>query len=277
VTTPNTTPVDESLNPWVWGDELPVAGALFDVSSVAPAYGETVGHDLSTVAGLLKYTIDFVNGEEKRRKRPPPIPPPTEKRIVSITSIEERPLGRERLRNLFHAAKADTPAPGEPDLRKPSVEFLADIRQRARRILWQPRLERTSAGGAEWRHHAIIQDADAFYSFIATLLMSEENRREFGQCLHCGRFFIVQKREQHDGRPERLYCPGTDHRDQAHAKGAADRQRRVRARRRAVELLKGWRGAANVVDDVSKEHPDATAEQLAERARALIQVSRKQK
>jgi hypothetical protein len=250
---------DQSLkdDEWMGWDRktLFAAEALFHFPpSLAAAYGDFAGYDLSSETSLIKYTIDFVNRPHRK------VTPEQIKLGVIL------PRGREALRQILRVAVHGPSAPGEPDLRNPSDEFIIDIRHRAAKgIAWKHRLERTPTG-AQWRHHAFIQDADAFYALLATLLMSEEHRREFGQCKHCDRFFLVQKREQHDGRPERLYCC-KEHRSATHAKGGAARQRDRRTRLKAGNLLKGHPSAANMVTDVFRDHPDATAEQLASYAK----------
>jgi hypothetical protein len=265
---PQPTSVDEALNPWAWGEELPAAGGLFHLpNSLACAYGPFTAYDLTSAAGLIRYTIDFVNRPQTMLT--------SEQLLAGPVQL---PRGRERLRQLLRAAARGAQA-GDPDLVNPSAEWLTDIRQRARGIQWRSRLERTPTG-VEWRHHAFIEDADAFYSLVATLLMSEENRREFGQCRYCDAFFVVEKRAQHEGRPERLYCK-REHRTAAHAEGGAGRQRDRRTRQRAVQILvKSGLGLASsrmAVAEAFKNHPGTTPEQLADRARALVKGARKHK
>jgi hypothetical protein len=230
-------------------------GALFHFHPSLNAYGDVSKYDLSSVVGLLKLVIDFVN-------RPQP--------KLSYAQIQaggvQMPRGRDGLRQLLHAAVHG----GNPDLANPSQEFLEKIREQASNIHWMHRLERAS-GGVEWRHHASISDAEAFHTLIASLLMSQENRALLAQCRHCGKFFVVQAPLK--GRPQTRYDT-EDCRKAANDAGAGARQIARRARLAAMNILRGGKASrttmAAAVKQAQLAHPDATAEDIARHAKEIM-------
>ncbi len=68
---------------------------------------------------------------------------------------------------------------------------------------------------------------------------SAVERGDLCQCKHCGKFFLAtpppapDRKGGHKGRMIREYCPGTDHRELAHAASAGERARVSRERRNA--------------------------------------------
>ena len=213
-------------DPWTaqQGESIAQGGALFHLPpALQNAYGDAAAFDLSTASGLLDYVMAFVNGKTVRTK---PLLP------------EQRVRGREGLRALLRSAAllARGDDPGELNLAKPSDALMADLRQRGAGIRWMHRLT-VSAG---WAHHAIILDADEFYSLVGSLLMDEANRSHVGECKHCGKFFpVVVERDGRPGRPLRDYCDKR-HRTAAHEKNAAGRQRKVRATRALKDSVHGY-------------------------------------
>jgi len=57
----------------------------------------------------------------------------------------------------------------------------------------------------------------------------------------CERFFLAARPADGMGRTIRDYCPGSDHRDQAHRADAVDRMRRSRAHRKKQPAMKAGR------------------------------------
>lgn len=219
------------------------------------AYGDTAGYAMDTTLGLLQYVVAFVNR---------PATP-----VGQLPST--RPVGREKLRALLHAAVHGT----EPNLAAPSEAFRADLDKWASAIKWEPRLE-----GAGWRHHAFILDATGFYALVASLLLDADTRSQISECRHCGDLFVIQPRAKHDGRMNRLYC------SQEHMRAANDaantvrqRQRRTRLRAQKILVEKGWTRAAaeGAILRAFEKAPEATAEQLAGHARAPVSGARKHK
>jgi hypothetical protein len=223
-------------------DELPASNALYHFPASLSAYGDVAGYDLGNPAGLLVYVVDFVNR---------PQPKVTHEKIQSGMQL---PRGREKLRQLLRAAVQE-----DSDLASPSVDV---IRDRTGGIHWEHTLE-VVPGGAEWRHHAHILSADAFYNLIASLLMSKENREALAQCRHepCGKFFVVEKPAK--GRPQSVYHDEKCRRA-ANDAGAAARQRASRTLKLALKLL-GWASKDKAIAALKlarKDYPDATPEQL---------------
>jgi hypothetical protein len=227
-------------------------------ASLAAAYGSFARFDLGTVAGLLDYVAEFVNRREKHGTEFPQV----------------RTVGRENLRRLFRAAVHGPSAPGDIDLANPSDELLNDLRQRTRDSVRKSSLDRKT-GGAGWRHHVFIESADEFYVLLTILLMNEQHRHELAQCKHCDIFFVVKKRAQREGRPERVYCT-PQHRIDAHEKGAAGRQRKARACRKLGKRHGEDQNRA-AVQRAFDENPSATVEQLVESANAIIKATRTKK
>lgn len=78
-------------------------------------------------------------------------------------------------------------------------------------------------------------------AYTQLLLLSGPQAGELCRCKRegCGRFFLAARPETSDrkgeqrGRTIRDYCPGTDHREQAHQAAAVERMRRSRERAKA--------------------------------------------
>jgi len=230
---------------------------------------------------LLQYVVAFVNRKPESYKD---------------GTVQVRSIGRRRLKELLHVAvgspvphvdppvvRAGTPQPRpfEPpiQLENPSDEELEKVRQAttgATNIRWEHQLERTSAG-VEWRHHAHIQNADAFYWLIVTLLMNADARSTLAQCAQCPEFFVLAKASK--GRPQVYH--NEDCAKAANAAGADERQRNLRKRRAAIEMLKGSTASKSKVQEAVKlafhAHPKETAEQLAGRARVILKTPTKRK
>lgn len=206
----------------------------------------------------MQYVVDFANGRTGRMH------------------AFERPRNLHQLRDLLRIAARGPSKPEDPDLERPSDEFIDVIRERAGRgIHWKHSLDRAS-GGAQWRHHAHITDADGFLALIASLLMSESNRDLLGQCHHCGKFFIVRAPAR--GAPRRIYDSEAC-RKAANDAGASARQRERRVRLAAMGILKAGKASRDrltaAVKRAQLENPGARAEQLAEQARKVMREKRK--
>jgi hypothetical protein len=249
-------------------DGLAASNALYHLPASLSAYGDVTGYDLGSPVGLLEYVVDFVNRPQTK---------------VTLerhgTKLDGEPVfraadqlrvrGREKLRRLLLAAVTD-----DPDFANPSEDF---IRERTGGIHWEHRLEHVP-GGAGWRHHAHILDADAFYNLIASLLMSAEHRQALAQCAPCGRFFMVEKPVK--GRPQSVYHDEKCRRA-ANDAGAAARQRASRTRKAALKILGASKASKTepkaAIKRAQLEYPEATAEQLANHAKIILKGARKRK
>jgi hypothetical protein len=239
--------------------------AVYHLPSSLSAYGAFDAHDFGNALGLLKYVAAFVNR---------PRPKITADQIRAGVQI---PRGQKKLEQLLRVAVHGPDSPDDPNLANPSDEFL---RHHTAGIHWMHQLELVP-GGAEWKHHAHILDADAFYNLIATLLMSEVNRDAVAQCQYseCGKFFIVERPVK--GRPQSVYHDEACRRN-ANDAGATTRQRDRRTRLAAIEILRGLGFASSdkrtaAVKRAQLEHPNSTADQLASHARVLLKSARKSK
>lgn len=229
------------------------------------AFGRTADHDLSSAVGVLQYGMDFVN-------RPPP-------RIGSNTldRAQWAAVWHAEFLELFRVAVHGPSCEADPDLARPSKSFLAEIEQGTADIHWQHALARTR-GGAVWRHHALVGSPGAFHALVASLLMDPALRKRACQCryIECKKFFVTSERRRGGGQPNRLYC-SPQHGKDANSDESAARQNKRRARQRLIRMRYDETTVSGAVDQAARNHPDATAVELAEMAGALLQTARKHK
>jgi hypothetical protein len=244
--------------------DLESGGAVFGLApSLQVAYGNADRFDLSEISGLLAYAIDFANRDDEPSEYLPDY---------------AEPRGREQLRLLFRAAVygPQTGAPDVPDLANPSNRFLNNLWRRTSSIHWTAHVPTRTPTGAVWMHYAWIDNADAFIAFMTTVLLDERNRRLIGHCKGCDKAFMMTTLGER-GRPERFYHP--ECRKTARNKAEAKRQAALRKRQKVLDMMKTARVAAarDAVSAALKDDPDAQPDQLAARARVLMQRARKKK
>ena len=202
--------------------------------------------DFSRVEGMLGYVCDIVNAHRQ-----------------SVTFGELRRWGDE-LSELLRAAI-------EGGLENPSNELLADIGARFEKGVQSARRLERASGGVALRFDANIAGADGFYALLAVLLMHPKCRQLIRRCPQCGKLFVRAGK--------RRFC-APECATAANDAGVLKRQKNQRLRRAAQGLLSNVASEAKraaAVNRAFKEHPDATAGQLADYARALIQTARKHK
>jgi hypothetical protein len=140
-------------------------------------------------------------------------------------------------------------------------------------ITWQVSVVRKVG----WQTFGIIEGPDAFVALVAGLLLNPTHREQIAQCRRCQKFFLVEYTE---GPPRKLYC-GDDCMKAVNAAGSAARARDRYKRNQAIRLLVEQRRdpdrSREAVKQAFKNHPDATAEQLADHAKALLQSARRRK
>jgi hypothetical protein len=258
---------------------LGVPGAAFQPSAHAQLiYGSVLlgAHRLGTPIELLRYVIAFANGRENRL----PIgaiafPPDDEKLAAVLPELEPERLEarRKEMRALLGAASR-----GAAEFVKPPQQLLDATVKHAGRIDWAVSLER----GTGWRVLGTLSDPDTLVAVVTGMLLHEKVRQMIGLCGHpaCERepIFIVQRGT--GGRARELYCSDACMMA-ANVQQAARRQRDLYKRNKATDMLVGegrapTRDAAKeAVRQVFKADPDATAEELANKAKALLQSARK--
>jgi hypothetical protein len=232
-------------------DGLAASNALYHLPTSLSAYGDIKGYDLGSAVGLLEYVVNFVNRPLPRTRIG--TEEPFKGVLLGPTTLHGP---REKLKKLLYAATS-----GDPDLLHPSEDLISRC-SNSSEIHWEHALER-APGGAEWRHHAHILGAEAFYNLILSLLMSPQNRAALAQCKHepCGKFFMVEKPVK--GRPQSVFHDEKC-RKAANDGGAAARQRAKRARDAALKLHGGaskFKAAADI-KLAQLAHPHATPEEL---------------
>lgn len=245
---------------WIHRDPRQVAtsGGVFHMpEGLEGAYGAMKDDERGSARGLLQYLIRFVN-------RPLP--------KVTVEEIQRgpvmRPIGQKELRHLLQVAVHGPSAPSDPDLSKPSEEFLNDIRRQSARIEWAHMLEPTEAG-ARWSHHGFLPDFEPFLGFVKTLLMDAELRADLGHCQYrgCGNYFLSKERK--------LYCDEICMKD-ANTQDSANRKNRERARKALISRGYSVERTSAAVEAAFKAHPEAKAKSLAIYAEAMLKaVSRR--
>jgi hypothetical protein len=104
-----------------------------------------------------------------------------------------------------------------------------------------------------------------------------------GQCRYskCRGFFLIEQRGAGEGRPNRLYCSrevnGKTHAQLANEEQSKGRQNKARARKALKAEGYSHDEARDLVERSFEQHPQATAKQLADHARALPQSARRHK
>jgi hypothetical protein len=235
---------------------------------------------INSTRGLLDYVVAFANHEEHqllprwiRAERDDDEHALAMLPELSDEAVEKR---RDEMRSILRAAV--TPS-GGLNLKEQPDDLLESISDRIKAgIEWTISIDRN----AGFRTVGLVRSPDAFVGVILGLLLDEKHRGMLGHCRNgdCvggGRLFMV---EHTDGTPRHLYC-SDDCMLTVNAKGNAARKRESYKRRRATEILiEGWRGRAPDDDTVKKaikqafkNNPHDTAEQLAERAKAIIKAA----
>ena len=221
------------------------------------AYGPMKDQERGSARGLLEYLIRFVN------KLYIPVTPEDFQggRVIS------RPIGQEQLRRLFHVAVHGPSTQGDPYLRQPSDDLLAEIRRKSARIQWAHLLERTETG-ARWSHHGFLPDFEPFFGFVTTLLMDAELRKDLGECQYrgCGNFFLSKGRNK-------LYCD-EECMLHAHTQDSATRKNKGRARDALIKQGYGRERVHDAVEQAFRENPEAKARALARCAESRLRKGR---
>lgn len=261
-----------------------VAGAEFALGGeIQYIYGQVSGKDLESEQGLIAYALRFVNGQEDPALRDMALAPSPEGQPQPDPQFqttmrdkygpEQIEAQRTRLRSTLTAlCRKEQP-----------VELSASGSELLLRDVWPlPVLQR-----APHLHLAVcwvFLNVEAFNALLGVLLLDKQ--RGFGRRLRrcelreCPHFFLqpVQK-----GNPKK-YCSELCM-EAAHKATNDTRAEQSRRRARARGLLRGKlgrRGAtdAQIRDAVTlafKNHPAATAEQLADYAHTPIRAARKHK
>ena len=245
---------------WIRRDprQVVTAGGVFHMpEGLEGAYGPMKDDERGSARGLLEYLIRFVN------KLYIPVTPEDFQggRVIS------RPIGQEQLRRLFHVAVHGPSTQGDPDLRQPSDDLLAEIRRKSARIQWAHLLERTETG-ARWSHHGFLPDVEPFFGFVTTLLMDAELRKDLGECQYrgCGNFFLSKGRNK-------LYCD-EECMLHAHTQDSATRKNKGRARDALIKQGYGRERVHDAVEQAFRENPEAKARALARCAESRLRKGR---
>lgn len=244
---------------WIRRDpgQVVTAGGVFHMpEGLEGAYGPMKDDERGSARGLLEYLLRFVNR----------LYPPVTHEDRQGGKVGSRPISQKQLRHLFHVAVHGPSTQGDPDLRQPSDDLLAEIRRKSARIEWVRLLERTETG-ARWSHHGFLPDFEPFFGFVQTVLMDAELREDLGECQYrgCGNFFLSKGRNK-------LYCD-EECMLHAHTQDSATRKNKGRAREALIEQGYGCEMVHQAVEQAFREHPDAKAKQLAVYAEAILKAA----
>jgi hypothetical protein len=259
------------------------AGAEFALGGeIQYIYGLASGKDLASEEGLIAYALRFANGQEDPALRdmalslPPPGQPQPDPQFHTTMQDKYGPEQIEAQRARLRSTLTTLCRKEQPAELSGSEHMLRDV--------WPlPVLQRTPH-----LHLAVcwvFLNVEAFNALLGVLLLDKQ--RGFGRRLRrcelkeCPHFFLqpVQK-----GNPKK-YCSELCM-EAAHKATNDTRAEQSRRRARARNLLRaklGRRGAADVqkvkdaVTLAFKNHPAATAEQLADYAHTPIRAARKHK
>jgi hypothetical protein len=195
-------------------------GASFSLTSaVSSLYGRWGDEHLSSERGLIEYALKFANNEADLASSDffrgmPASPAYDNLRALEKQEAEKIQRHRAPLLSLLARIVAN---------RKDAVRHFMPAAEKLLTHVWTVSEVRRNHLHA----HRIIDDAAAFYAFIAILLLDEERGFELRQCELCRKFFLVRPTK---GRRQKRFC-GPEHLKESHDQAAAGRMRKIRAKK----------------------------------------------
>lgn len=244
------------------------AGELLSFSvdpQIEAVFGKAPAGAFASERALVEYVLEFVNGAAVD------LPESDPRVMLDIDRIFKAGTGAEHwrgwLKRFLVQLHADRSA-----ARRWATKQMPDI--------WVLPWGARTANGIGLHFRVLLLSAAALARFVVLLLADES--RDLGLCkcklTRCGKFFLKAPTKGRRGAPQHVYC-GPRHMIEARKADAIVRAEGSRRRRGAERLLRDIRPAARkaAVKQAFQHHPDATAEQLADYARALIQTARKHK
>jgi hypothetical protein len=234
---------------------------------VETVFGKAPAGAFNSERGLIDYALAFFNGDAECLPQSDPRVMTDIDRLFGSTDTQKLEF-RDRLTRFLTQLRSDRAA-AQKWVTKQMPSGVSPLIRR----------ERTAKGGIGLRVYILLRTPAALVEFVIQLLADERRGFELRECKlpGCRKLFVKALPAKGRGAP-RQFC-GKEHMKEAHDSDAIKRAGRARARRAAEELLRAVRVTVRkeAVKQASKDYPDATAEQLADYARARIQTARRHK